>query len=62
MEIVQSDRYCFDAQHNSFLQRIATDDEEWVTYNNIKRKRLWWNRGKPAQAMVKPRLAENHLQ
>ncbi|KAG5311619.1 SETMR methyltransferase, partial [Acromyrmex insinuator] len=34
---------------NPFLKRMLTGDEKWITYDNVKRKRLWSNRGEPAQ-------------
>jgi len=36
-----------------FLKQIVTDDEKWITYNNVKRKRSWSNRGEPAQTVAK---------
>ena len=41
---------------NLFLKRMVTDDEKWVTYDNIKRKKSWSNRGEPAQTVAKPGL------
>ncbi|XP_011050533.1 PREDICTED: histone-lysine N-methyltransferase SETMAR-like [Acromyrmex echinatior] len=41
---------------NPFLKRMVTDDEKWVTYDNIKRKKSWSNRGEPAQTVAKPGL------
>ncbi|XP_040575887.1 histone-lysine N-methyltransferase SETMAR-like [Lepeophtheirus salmonis] len=39
-----------------FLQRMVISDEKWVTYDNIKRKRLWLKRGEPEQTLAKPGL------
>lgn len=32
-----------------FLKRLITDDEKWVVYNNITRKRSWRGPGEPTQ-------------
>lgn len=39
-----------------FLKRMVTGDEKWITYDNVKRKRSWSNRGEPAQTVAKPGL------
>ena len=39
-----------------FLKRMVTDDEKWIIYDNVKRKRSWSNRGEPAQTVAKPGL------
>ena len=39
-----------------FLKRMVTGDEKWVTYDNVKRKRSWSNRGEPVQTVAKPGL------
>ena len=36
-----------------FLKRIITDDENWVIYNNVVRKRSWRKRDEPAQSTSK---------
>ncbi|GFX31825.1 hypothetical protein TNCV_171581 [Trichonephila clavipes] len=41
---------------DSFLKRMATGDEKWVTYCNIVRKRSWSKCGETAQTMAKPGL------
>jgi len=38
-----------------FLKRIVTG-EKWITYDNVKRKRSWSNRGEPAQTVAKLEL------
>ncbi|GFV06411.1 histone-lysine N-methyltransferase SETMAR [Trichonephila clavipes] len=35
---------------------MVTEDEKWVTYDNIVRKRSWLKRGEAAQTVAKPRL------
>ena len=40
---------------NPFLKRMMIGDEKWVTYDNVKRKRSWSNRGEPVQT-AKPGL------
>ncbi|GFX55469.1 hypothetical protein TNCV_267571 [Trichonephila clavipes] len=39
-----------------FLKRMLTEDEKWVTYYNIVRKRSWSKCGEAAQTMAKPGL------
>ena len=41
---------------NPFLKRMVTGDEKWVTYDNVKRKWSWSNRGEPAQTVVQARI------
>ena len=36
-----------------FLKPIITDDEKWVVYDNVVRKRLWSKRDEPAQSTSK---------
>ena len=36
-----------------FLKRIITDDEKWVVYDNVVRKRSWSKRDEPAQLTSK---------
>ena len=38
------------------LKRMATGDEKWVTYDNVKRKRSWSKSGEAAQTVAKPEL------
>ncbi|GFT83570.1 histone-lysine N-methyltransferase SETMAR [Trichonephila clavipes] len=40
----------------SFLKRMVTGDEKWVTYDNIGQKRSRWKRGEAAQTVAKPGL------
>ena len=42
---------------DSFLKRLITDDEKWIVYYNVNRKRSWMKQGEPAQTTSK---AENH--
>ncbi|GFV96087.1 histone-lysine N-methyltransferase SETMAR [Trichonephila clavipes] len=37
-----------------FLKRRVTEDEKWVTYDNIVQKRSWSKRGEAAQTVAKP--------
>ncbi|GFU24480.1 histone-lysine N-methyltransferase SETMAR [Trichonephila clavipes] len=39
-----------------FLKRMVTEDEKWVTYDHIVRKRSWSKRGEAAQTVAKPGL------
>ena len=39
-----------------FLQRMITDDEKWITYNNNMRKRSWSKPGEASQTVAKPIL------
>ncbi|GFU35241.1 histone-lysine N-methyltransferase SETMAR [Trichonephila clavipes] len=41
---------------NPFLKRMLTEDEKWVTYYNIERKRSWLKCGEAAQMVAKPGL------
>jgi len=38
----------------SFLKRIITGDEKWITYDNPTRKRSWIKKREKAQAIAKP--------
>jgi len=40
----------------SFLKRLVTGDEKWVTYNNIKRKKSWSKPGESSQTVAKREL------
>ncbi|GFV84970.1 mariner Mos1 transposase [Trichonephila clavipes] len=40
---------------------MFTDDEKWVTYNNIVRKRSWSKRGTAAQMVTKPELKDRKV-
>ncbi|KAG5310847.1 SETMR methyltransferase, partial [Acromyrmex insinuator] len=42
-----------------FLKQIITDDEKWMKYKNIIRKRSWNKRGEPPQTTSKPGLMAN---
>ncbi|GFW63112.1 histone-lysine N-methyltransferase SETMAR [Trichonephila clavipes] len=37
---------------DSFLKRMVTGDEKWVTYDDIVRKRSWSKRGEAAQTVA----------
>ncbi|GFT84806.1 mariner transposase [Trichonephila clavipes] len=39
-----------------FLKRMVTEDEKWVTYDNIERERSWSKRSEAAQTVAKPGL------
>ncbi|KAL7739835.1 hypothetical protein ACLKA6_003277 [Drosophila palustris] len=39
-----------------FLKRMVTGDKEWITYDNVKRKRSRSKRSEPAQTITKLRL------
>lgn len=39
---------------DQFLKRMVAEDEKWVSYDNVKRKRSWLNRNESAQTMVRP--------
>ncbi|GFX73836.1 histone-lysine N-methyltransferase SETMAR [Trichonephila clavipes] len=41
---------------DQFLKRMVTGDAEWVTYDNIVRKRTWSKGGEAAQTVAKPGL------
>ena len=36
-------------RNDQFLKYIVTGDENWVVYNNVKRKRSWSRKDEPAQ-------------
>lgn len=38
---------------NTILKHMATDDEKWVTYENIKRNWTWEKRSALAQTVAK---------
>ncbi|XP_062134788.1 uncharacterized protein LOC133844705 [Drosophila sulfurigaster albostrigata] len=38
------------------LKRMVTGDEKWITYDNVKRERLWSKSGEAAQTVAKPGL------
>jgi len=48
-------RITAESQQNRSISE-ADSDEKWVTYDNVKRKRSWSNRGEPAQTVAKPGL------
>ncbi|GFU32320.1 histone-lysine N-methyltransferase SETMAR [Trichonephila clavipes] len=37
---------------NPFLKRMVTEDENWVTYENLVRKRSWLKGGEAAQTLA----------
>ncbi|GFV59365.1 hypothetical protein TNCV_1706271 [Trichonephila clavipes] len=41
---------------DQFLKWMVTEDEKWVTYYNIVRKRSWLKCGEAAQTVAKPGL------
>ena len=46
----------------SFLKRMITGDEKWITYDNPTRKRSWWiKKGEKAQAIAKPGLTRKKM-
>ena len=42
-----------------FLNRMITGDEKWITYNNIVRKTVYCEPGKPSPSTSKPNLTLN---
>ncbi|GFX99641.1 histone-lysine N-methyltransferase SETMAR [Trichonephila clavipes] len=44
-----------------FLKWIVTEDEKWVTYDNIVRKRSWSKRGEAAQMVARPGLTSKKV-
>ncbi|XP_047361037.1 histone-lysine N-methyltransferase SETMAR-like [Vespa velutina] len=44
-----------------FLKRIITEDEKWVVYNNVKRKRSWSKKDEPAQSISKANIHKKKL-
>lgn len=42
---------------DTFLKRLITGDEKWITYSNVIRKRSWSKRGESSQTITK---AERH--
>ena len=49
-------RIAAESQQNRSISKADSGDEKWVTYDNVKRKRSWSNRGEPAQTVAKPGL------
>ncbi|GFV10856.1 histone-lysine N-methyltransferase SETMAR [Trichonephila clavipes] len=47
--------------NNPFLKRIITGDEKWVVYNNVKRKRSWSKKDKPAKTISKADIHQKKL-
>jgi len=45
----------------SFLKRMITGDEKWITYDNPTRKRSWVKKGEKAQAITKPGLTRKKV-
>ncbi|GFW82251.1 mariner transposase [Trichonephila clavipes] len=43
------------------LKRMVTEDETWVTYDNIVQKRSWSKLGEAAQTMAKPGLIARNV-
>ncbi|XP_035740254.1 histone-lysine N-methyltransferase SETMAR-like [Vespa mandarinia] len=43
-------------ENDPFLKRIITEDEKWVVYNNVKRKRSWSRKDEPAQSISKANI------
>ncbi|GFV64625.1 histone-lysine N-methyltransferase SETMAR [Trichonephila clavipes] len=46
---------------DSFLKRMVTRDEKWVTYDNIVRKQSGSKRGEAAQTVAKPGLTSRKV-
>ena len=44
-----------------FLKRIITDDEKWIVYNNVVRKRSWSKRDEPPQTTSKAELHQKKI-
>ena len=43
-------------RRKSFLHYIVTDDEKWICYDNLKRKKLWYRPDEPSTLMAKPNI------
>lgn len=41
---------------DQFIKRLVTGDEKWITYKNIKQKRLWSRAGQSSQKVAEPAL------
>jgi len=39
-----------------FLKQVMTEDEKWIIYNNVERKRSWGKRNEPPLATPKASL------
>ncbi|GFX40393.1 histone-lysine N-methyltransferase SETMAR [Trichonephila clavipes] len=44
-----------------FLKQMVTEDEKWVTYDNIVRKRSWSKRNEAVQTVAKPGLTAREV-
>ncbi|GFY35661.1 mariner Mos1 transposase [Trichonephila clavipes] len=44
-----------------FLKQMVTGDKQWVTYDNIVRKRLWSKRSEAAQTVARPGLTSKKV-
>ena len=53
-------RIAAESQQNRSISKADSGDEKWVTYDNVKRKRSWSNRGEPAQT-AKPGLTARKI-
>ena len=40
-------------ERNSYLSRIVTEDEKWIHFNSLKRKKSWVKPGQPSASMIK---------
>jgi len=45
----------------SFLKKMITSDEKWITYDNPTRKRSWIKKEEKAQAIAKPGLTRKKV-
>ena len=44
-----------------FFKRIITDDEKWIVYNNVVRKRSWSKPDEPPQTTSKAELHQKKI-
>jgi len=44
-----------------FLHRIVTEDEKWVHYDNLKRKKLWRLPGRASTSTAKPNIHSSKI-
>ncbi|XP_035725547.1 histone-lysine N-methyltransferase SETMAR-like [Vespa mandarinia] len=48
-------------ENDPFLKRIITEDEKWIVYNNVKRKRSWSKKDEPAQSISKANIHQRKI-
>jgi len=47
------DQFIEREKNDPFLKRMITDDEKWIVYNNVSRKRSWSRRGEASERQAK---------